>query len=76
MYVSRVEEVVPSAGALQDFKERVARLWSAEESVMVLTTEGDEVETASFLETLQTPRVKLRVDVVDVSCSDLLKKIQ
>ena len=51
-YVSRDEEVVPGAGALQDFEEDVAGLGSAEEWVAVLTA-GDEVETAGFLEAVR-----------------------
>jgi hypothetical protein len=63
-YVSRDEEVVPGAGALQDFEEDVAGLGSAEEWVAVLTAEGDEVETAGFLEGGKTPGHGLRVDSV------------
>jgi hypothetical protein len=75
-YVSRDEEVVPRSGALQDFQKDVARFGSAEEWVAVLTAEGDEVETAGLLESGKTPGHGLRVDVVDISCCDLLKKIQ
>jgi hypothetical protein len=67
-YVSRDEEVIPGAGALENFKERVAGFGRAEEWVAVLTAEGDEVEAAGLLETVETPGHGLRVDVVlDVS---------
>jgi hypothetical protein len=75
-YVSGNEEVIPGAGSLESFEEAVARLGSAEEWVTVLTAEGDEVETAGFLETSKTPGHESRVVVDRISRCDLLKRIQ
>ena len=60
-YVSGDVEVVPFAGTFEDFEEGVSRLWSSQELVAALTTKGYEVETAGFLETLETPRHVVRV---------------
>jgi len=73
-YVSRDVEVIPSARAFENFEEGVAGFGSAEEWVAMLTAEGDEVETVSFLEMLQTPGHGLRVDVGEVSRCDLREK--
>jgi hypothetical protein len=50
------EESIPMAGFFQGLEKTIAGTWSSEQRIAVLTTEGEEMETPSFLVTLETPR--------------------